>query len=141
MSTLQEVSSARILETVMDAVRSAQRLIYTTMDVREELEHPLPEEYFFLLNQKLNEGVKIHRVGFGSPEAIQIFLNRNPLSHPNYQFTANTTSVYKRMILIDDKNLFFAIGTGHDRRFYKTTDLDMIFEYRSYFLTASKNGR
>lgn len=138
MATLQEVSSAHILEMVMDAVRSAQRLICATMNVEEELKHPLPEEYFFLLNQKLDEGVKIHRVGFGSPETIKIFLDRNLMDHPNYRFTANTTSVYQRMILLDDKILFFAIGIGQDRRFYKTTDPKTIFEYHSYFLQATR---
>lgn len=138
MPTLQEVPSAHILETVMDAVRSAQRLICATMDVSEELEHPLPEEYFFLLNQKLDEGVKIHRVGFGSSKVIQTFLDRNLMDHPNYRFTANTTSAYQRMILLDGEVLFFAIGTGQDRHFYKTTEPGTISEYLSYFLQVGR---
>lgn len=138
MPTLQEVPSAHILETVMDAVRSAQRLICATMDIEEELKHPLPEEYFFLLNQKLDEGVMIHRVGFGSPEAIQTFLDRNPMDHPNYRFTANTTSVYQRMILLDEEVLFFTIGTGQDRHFYKTIEPRFISEYHSYFLQVGR---
>lgn len=138
MSSLQEVPSAQIFETVMDAVRSAQRLICATMDVEEELKHPLPEEYFFLLNQRLDEGVKIHRVGFGSPEAIQTFLDRNLMSHPNYRFTANTTSAYQRMILLDGEVLFFAIGTGQDRHFYMTTDPKTISEYQAYFLRVGR---
>lgn len=140
MPTLQEVSSDHILETVMAAVRSARRLIRATMDLDEEVRKPLPEEYFLLLQQKLAQGVHLYRVGFGSDEAISLFLQQQPFSHPGYHFSINKKDPYRRMILIDDKILFFARQEQNSRRFFTTDDPQSIADALSYFTHVSNSS-
>lgn len=134
MKTLQEVSSDHILSWVLEAVRSARRLIRTTMDLEEEERKPLPEAYFFLLQQKLQEGVQLDRVGFGSSEATRLFLQKHPFSHPRYHFSTHQKGLYRRMILIDDTRLFFAKEEQNNRRFFITDDPEIISDYLSYFM-------
>ncbi|MBI4268581.1 hypothetical protein HY627_02005 [Candidatus Uhrbacteria bacterium] len=140
MPTLQEVSSDHILKTVMVAVRSARRLIRATIDLDEEVRKPLPEEYFLLLQQKLAQGVHLYRVGFGSDEAISLFLQQQPFSHHRYRFYINKKDPYRRMILIDDRILFFARQEQNSRRFFTTDDPQSIADALFYFTHVSNSG-
>ncbi|MDP2951613.1 MAG: hypothetical protein Q8N55_04490 [bacterium] len=129
-----------ILQKVMEIVMLAKQEILATMDLSEELEKPLPAEYFFLLSRKMQEGVVVKRLAFGTDSNFKTFNNKNDIRSENYECVLATNKNYKRMILIDRKYLFFAKETRGRRNFFFTTEKKCVKEFLDYFSCEFKKG-
>jgi len=129
---IQEIESGKILETAMGLVGSAQKSVRMTMQAEEELQQPLPEEYFLLLNRKLNEGIEVERVGFGNEQEFSKLTGRVLFEHPRYSFHRVSSSDYRRMLLIDGSKLMFAKSDSTGRHVYFTEDKDIIADFKEY---------
>ena len=133
MTTPRELDNLEILETAKSIVAAAQTSVKATMLVSEELERPLPGDYFLLLRKKMDAGVKITRVGFGSNEEVGRLTDKIDFAHNNYEFILCRHGTYKRMLLVDDSRLMFATETPEGKRFYYSEDPDDITDYLNYF--------
>ena len=133
MSTPKKVKKTNILQEVMCIVISAKQEILATMDLSEELEKPLPAEYFSLIDEKMKEGVVVKRLAFGTNADFETFNNKNDIRSENYKCVLTTSKDYRRMLLIDQKYLFFAKETGNGRSFFSTTEKKSIKEFLDYF--------
>src|SRR3989344_4978640 len=76
MQNLTEIKKENIRDVVMSQIRKSKKEILATMDMTEELSHPLPTKYFSLLHQKYKKGIKIKRIIFGSTKQYQYFLKK-----------------------------------------------------------------
>src|SRR3989304_4521028 len=61
MQNLTEIKKENIRDVVMSQIRKSKKEILATMDMTEELSHPLPTKYFSLLHQKYKKGIKIKK--------------------------------------------------------------------------------
>src|SRR3989338_6741660 len=57
MQNLTEIKKENIRDVVMSQIRKSKKEILATMDMTEELSHPLPTKYFSLLHQKYKKGL------------------------------------------------------------------------------------
>lgn len=128
MKDPREIDSSEILREVSAAVSSARESVLATMQASEELANPLPRDYFVLLMKKMDAGVKVTRLGFGSREQFEL-LKAVSVEHRNYRFLRTNSDEYRRMICVDNTRLFFNMGG----RFYLTTDHLLLSEYLTYF--------
>lgn len=137
LNAAEEVQTPEIITTVMHAVSSARQQIYMTMLLSEEREKPLPHTYHELLKQKLTEGIKIVRVGFGSREDFG-FISRNiGLDSTNFTFIWHSdTTAYQRFIMVDKTLLFFNFGGT----FYRSSNPEVIRQFLNYFTKVSSLG-
>lgn len=133
MSTPKKVKTSNILQKVIDIVKLAKQEILATMDLNEELEKPLSAEYFSLLNKKMQEGVVVKRLAFGTDVDFKTFNNKNDIHSENYECVLTGSENYKRMILIDQKYLFFVEETEGGRNFFFTTEKKCIKKFLDYF--------
>jgi len=138
MDTLKEVDSSTILQKVMSVVASAKQEILATMDITEEIENPLPLEYFFLLKKKIKSGVKVTRLAFGTIAEFKIFNERYETKDKYYKCILAATKNYKRMLLVDGKHLFFAADVKDRRKFFYTTNSRYIKKFSRYFYRELK---
>lgn len=138
MSTLLKVDKLNILKQVMSKVGIAKAEILSTMNLFEELKTPLPLEYFFLLNKKMQEGVVIKRLAFGTKSEFQKFNKRHSVKYKNYICILSKSKDYRRMILIDRKYLFF-VDIKNSSNFFFTTDQSRINNFLAYFQHQFKN--
>lgn len=129
------IEGSEIVRTVMSAIDSVTSSILMTMDLAEELRSPLPADYHSLLSRKLDEGVRISRVGFGTEqEFLQIAQIRSYPSE-NFTFIHNPNMKdYQRMILIDRAILFFR----HNGVFSRSTHLTTINQFLQYFSSVAQ---
>ncbi len=115
---------------VMESIRNSEMQILATMDLKEELQKPLSKEYHELVRQKLNNGVKFYKLGFGSKDDFEAMKLRLDISLPNYVFLHSLdVEKYRRMILVDKKHLFFGQGLV----FCTTTNTELIASFTTYF--------
>ena len=133
-TTPQEVDSTHIVALAMSLVRTARHEILATMNLVEELSSPLPREYFFLLQEKIQQGIILKRLAFGNPEEFERF-QKQQWTHERYQLRRATTMNYKRMLLIDQTTLLFALSSGGIRKFYYSTALEDCTTFHAYFFT------
>lgn len=133
MQNLKEIKKENIRDAVMSQIRKAKKEILATMDIAEELNNPLPIKYFSLLHKKHKEGIKIERIIFGSTKQYKYLLNE--VIDKNLFFIGKHTKSknYKRMIMIDETKLFFKKQVKDKVKFYFTTDIKQIKEYKKYF--------
>jgi hypothetical protein len=128
---LSQISQEKIVEIVMKEVSKAQNEILTTMLLSEEKMNPLSAQYHTLLQRKVKKGIQLKRLGFGSVRDYKEQLDK-------YTFTGfydfryhDMISAYQRMILIDEKVLFFGINN----LFFTTENKDIIKGFKDYFVT------
>ena len=127
------IASSDIVSVAMRLVGSAQHTIEATMDISEEIKRPLPGSYFGLLKSKMDEGVMVVRVGFGSQKDFLYVQAKMPI-HAQYVCKHFLDiKKYKRMLLIDSSFLLYALETKMGRRYYYTVNPCKIAEYRHYF--------
>lgn len=138
MSTLKEIEQSNILQKAISIVKLAERELLVTMDLAEEIESPLPLEYFFLLDKKMKQGVRVIRLAFGTVADFKKFNKRHKIKNNNYKCILVKSKIYKRMLLVDGKKLLFAIDKNNKRRFFYTTDLQYIKRYTQYFYKEFK---
>jgi hypothetical protein len=132
MSTQSEISTNDIISRAMSIVADAKYEILATMDLAEELANPLPNEYFFLLQEKMNQGVNLNRLAFGTKEEFVQFQKNQP-SRPEYACHLAKKGDYRRMLLIDRKELMFATSDSPEKKFFFTEEQKTIERYLKYF--------
>ncbi len=137
----EEIAITKILATAMRLVRSAWKTIRATMNAAEEIEHPLPQKYFLLLQKKMDSGILIRRLGFGSKKDFSRINDRIEISHPYYQFHRAKSRNYMRMLLIDDSKLMFAMKEKKRNRYFYTEDKKLVGYYTKYFQACWKKRR
>ena len=133
MQTLEEIKKEDIRDKVMSQIRKAKKEILATMDIAEELNHPLPIKYFSLLHKKHKEGIKIKRIIFGSIKQYKFFLKETTNKKLFFIGKHTRSKNYKRMIMVDGTKLFFQKKINGKMRFYFTVDNKYIEEYKKYF--------
>ncbi len=102
-----EIAKQRVILTAEKLVREAKKDIIVTMDMKEELIHPLPVSYHVLLEKQAKKGVRVVRYGFGTKRE---YICLKP-QVSNIQFVyAGSLSFYQRMIVIDGKKALFRLG-------------------------------
>lgn len=140
MPYTQEVDPIHIVETVMSAINSAKHEVIATMDVGEELQHPLPDAYYRLLAKRAESGIRIIRIGFGAKEELHAFEQLGSHPEKNYRFIPITNGTYQRMILVDQQLLFFANESLQDgRHFFQSTDRSTIERYQEYIRSFDRS--
>jgi len=123
------VDSAKLLRVAMTLVQSAQKEIIATMDMKEEIAHPLPQAYHRLLTKKAEKGIHVVRYGFGGKRAF----NKLKKQYSGIDFIyGGSISNYKRMLIVDRRVGFFRVG----KNVYKTK-----FRLLLYALVAYAKNR
>ncbi len=130
--TPQEVAASEVLHFAMSMVRNAQYEILATMNLAEELASPLPREYFFLLQEKIKHGVTLKRMAFGTEKKFEEFQRWQSWTHTRYQLRRAATTNYRRILIIDQSYILFAVEKK-DRKFYYSEIPDLIKETLHYF--------
>lgn len=128
-----EIGASDILQKVIFVIRQANIDILATMKLSEEISNPISAEYFKLLEKKMNEGVFLFRIAFGSMGDLCEFEKRCPNRAAKYKCVLTRTQNYQRMLLVDHRWLFFAIDTGGERKFFFTEDNVCIEVFERYF--------
>lgn len=88
-------------------VAGAKKEIIATMNVDEEVAHPLPQFYHDLLTKKVYEGIRVTRYGFGSIRMFKKLKRRYPVIGFLY---AGSLKHYQRMLIVDKKHGMFGLG-------------------------------
>lgn len=133
MSTLKEIEQSNILQKAISIVISAKKELLVTMDLAEEIESPLSSEYFFLLNKKMEQGVKITRVVFGTKDDFKRFNKKHNIINKNYKCVLAKNKNYQRMLLVDRQKILFAIDKNNEKQFFYTVDPQHIKIFLKYF--------
>lgn len=129
------IDETEIVHTVMSAVGGSTTSIWMTMDLAEELISSLPTSYHLLLSQKLDKGIRITRVGFGTEQEFLQIAQTRSFPSENFTFIHNPNmSDYQRMILLDEGTLFFRYGGV----FFRSIDPTMVEKFQLYFLSVSR---
>lgn len=134
---LEQVDKKNILKIVKKDINRTRKEIFATMLLREELKNPLPVSYFNLLKKKVNEGVFLKRLGFGTKEDYNKIKERHKFNSNNYKFRYITCEFkYQRLIIIDRKKLFFGI----EELYFISKHRPLIKVFLNYFLDNFKKG-
>lgn len=107
MKFCREIAKQRVMLTAQKLVRQAKKDIIVTMDMKEELIHPLPASYHVLLGKQANKGVRIVRYGFGTKREYARL--KSQISKIQFIY-AGSLSLYQRMIVIDGEKALFRLG-------------------------------
>ncbi len=107
MNFCSEILPQKVLETAMGLISNAQEEIIAIMDVDEEIKSPLPKKYHDLIKQKVKEGVRVIRYGFGSKTAFNMLAGKYPEVVFHY---CKNKKEYQRMLVVDKKKAMFAVG-------------------------------
>ncbi|MDO9231019.1 MAG: hypothetical protein Q7U36_00875 [bacterium] len=118
----------------MFIIRQARIDILATMKLSEEILNPISKEYYSLLEEKMNEGVLLFRIAFGSENDLHELEKRCPHKTDQYKCMHVKNKNYQRMLLVDRKWLFFATDVGNERKFFFTEDNFCIEVFERYFI-------
>lgn len=134
----KQIDKKDILRIVKENVGKAKKEILATMSLREELNNPLPVSYFDLLKKKVNEGIFLKRLGFGTKEEYNKVKKRIRFHKENYIFRFFPKTLdYQRLIVIDGKKLFF----GKNDIYFKSIYKPLIKIFSDYFFDYFKKGK
>lgn len=141
MKNIFEIKKSAVVSIASALIQIANKKLSTTMDLAEELLNPLPSAYHKLIQKRSKDGLRITRIGFGSPHNFikvrgRITGNRNLI----FRYISDTRK-YKRMLLVDDKALLFSTQVGKIRRFFFSTDQKVITVYKKYFSITLKDSK
>lgn len=135
---IKQIDKKDILSQVTKAVKSAKEEVVATMLLSEERISPLPHVYHELLKEKLVNGVKIKRLGFGTRGDYTIINNRLVMDSKNYHFRyVSSISEYQRLLVIDKKIFFF----GLDELFFQSSYPPLIKAFLEFFDDSFKKGK
>ena len=129
MIKTQKISGTIIVKAVSRSLARAKKTVLATMDVDKEVKNPLPDDYFQLVKRILSDGVTFYRLGFGTQKSLKIVKKREKLTHTNYLFRHTKSKNHKRMLIIDDTNLFFR----KNDQFFSSNDPKIIKKFKKYF--------
>ncbi|MEK7186180.1 MAG: hypothetical protein AAB675_02350 [Patescibacteria group bacterium] len=135
---IKSIDRKKIVECVRKEVKKANKEIIVTMLLSEEIENPLPRSYHTLLQKKVQQGILVKRLGFGTKEEYNQINFMYKFNSKNYIFRYEADiNYYQRLIIIDGKLLFF----GVDDMFFQSSYKQLIEAFLSYFSSVSKKGR
>jgi len=127
---IQKVERTEIVRLVSENVGSVQKYIIATMLLAEEIDSPLPTSYHSLLSEKIKQGVAFLRLGFGSEEKFGKVQEMYQFNACGYDFKLCVDcKKYQRMIIVDDRMLFFGI----DGNFYQSSYSPLVNTFKEYF--------
>lgn len=132
------VSKKNIVKDVMHEIGTAQKEIIATMLLSEEIGQPLPKTYHSLLKKKLDEGVMIKRLGFGTREDYNTIKHKYNYQSKQYSFRYRIKlSDYQRLLIIDKKRIFFKVGTI----FLESSNRSIVAVFITFFKKQYKKGK
>jgi len=135
---IKSINKKKIVGSVRKEVKKAKKEIIATMLLSEEIKNPLPKSYHKLLQKKVQQGILVKRLGFGTKEEYNQINFMYKFNSKNYIFKYETgINYYQRLIIIDGKLLFFGI----DDMFFQSSYRGLIKAFLSYFSSVFKKGR
>lgn len=120
------------MQKALALVKGAQSRLCATELLRDPL-RPLPAEYLSALEIKLQEGLDMQRIVFGSENLCNDFQHSVPLQHPHYHLRRSDPSLYQRCLIVDDQRMLFAIEKENLRLFFFTDDAAIVQSFVEYF--------
>lgn len=120
------VGTETVLRQAIGLVSGARKIIRATMLLSEEVGQPIPSDYYNLLKKKMDEGVSVVRLGFGSKKDFDK-INLLPSSKGVNFIRIENIQLYQRMLIQDETELIFAIDAG-DKRFVFFSDFPMFVQ-------------
>jgi len=91
----------------MALLRKAKKTVYMTMDMRGEIDHPLPQKYHHLITRLVKRKITVTRYMYGERELFEKTKNRYEGVQVYYGGKINR---YQRMLIIDKKRGMFALN-------------------------------
>ena len=91
----------------MNLIKSSKKNINMTMDLKEEIEKPLPKIYHNTLSKLAKKSIIITRYGFGSKQLFNNFKNKYKEVIMYYGGSLNK---YQRMLIVDEKQGLFVVN-------------------------------
>lgn len=127
-----------VVNVVKKKVGKAKKEILATMLLSEEILSPLPDSYHALLVERVNSGVVLKRIGFGTKKDYTIIKSKYLIESNRYKFKYITNiKKYQRMIIIDKQNLFFGVNGTFFHSAYKP----LVIAFRKYFKDYFMKGK
>ncbi len=127
-----------IVNEVEKEVRKAKKEILASMLLSEEVKNPLPVSYRNLLAKRIDKGVVLKRIGFGTREEYVKISKQYRIESQKYFFRLEKDpSIYQRLLIIDRRKLFFKI----DKTFFESDNQQLIDIFLDYFLKRFKKGK
>ena len=108
MKFCEEVKKEQILKKAFNLIEESKKCIDTTMDAKEEINHPLPEIYHNKLYRLSKKRVAVNRYVFGTKKLFIVIKNKYPNVNTIYGGEMNK---YQRMLIADKEKGLFAIGS------------------------------
>ena len=134
----KKIDKKDIVKEVMKAVGDSKKEIIATMLLTEEISVPLPISYHEILKKKVENGVMIKRLGFGTREDYNEMKKRLFMKSKRYHFRyISQVSQYQRLLVIDKNILFFGI----DGSFFRSSYKPMVNAFLVYFKELFKIGK
>jgi len=101
------VESSQVLETAISLVKTAKQQILVTKCAGVQSTVTPDDRYFTVLQQKIAEGIDVHRVFFGTQQECELDKSNNPQVIYHY---GGPQEAYQRMIMIDQHVAMFLLG-------------------------------
>ncbi len=135
---IKSINKKKVVGCVRKKIKKAKKKIIATMLLSEEIKNPLPKSYHKLLQKKVQQGILVKRLGFGTKEEYNQINFMYKFNSKNYIFKYETDiNYYQRLIIIDGKLLFF----GVEDMFFQSSYKQLIEAFLSYFSSVFKKGR
>ena len=83
---IESINKKNIVRCVGKEVKKAKKEIFATMLLSEEIKNPLPNSYHALLQKKVQQGVLVKRLGFGTKEEYNQISFMYKFNSKNYIF-------------------------------------------------------
>lgn len=130
MVLAKRISAKEVKFLAKNLVKRANKSLFVTMLMTEELKSPLSKSYHDLVLRKVKKDrVLVRRIGFGSQiefkKLSKIFNYRSRLFKFCY---LSDVKLYQRMLIRDKKEAIFAFKLGQARRIYFHTSYQPLVE-------------
>jgi len=107
MKFCEEVPKEKIIETALNLINKSKKSINMTMDMSDEINSPLPKQYYKQLRFNLKRGIKINRYVYGSKKLIKKIKNLYPEIKIHF---GGKIILYQRMLIIDKRLGIFSLN-------------------------------
>lgn len=128
----EHIPTEAVMQRALALVRGAKSRLRATELLRSPL-RPLPADYLQVLEEKLQEGLDMQRIVFGSEKECQDFQRSVPLQHPHYYLRRSDPPLYQRCLIVDDQRMLFAIEKEGLRLFFYTDEISVVKSFVDYF--------
>lgn len=128
------VPTSAIVGRALRLVHEAQRRLRATELLTSPL-RPLPQEYMLAVQEKLDAGVILERIAFGTKEQFAAFQKLGFVKGPQYLLRRADAKHFQRMLIVDDREMLFAVDIGGSQLFFYTDEAPLVSEFVHYFET------